>query len=178
MINKQLFRIVFIAIFVTLPTLATAQGALKIGVVDIGRLLQESPQSVAASARLTDEFAPRQREIMAMQTALEAKAARIEKDFEVMGAEERENATRDIRNDEREIVRAQNEFREDFDLRRNEVIGAVQNDVVQAVRKFGVDEGYDLILAEGIVQYNKSIEVTDKVLDRLNATAGTASGSQ
>lgn len=170
--NKFLFRYVLIAVVAFVPVLAQAQGALKIGVVNIGRLLQESPQAIAAGARLEDEFAPRQREIMALQTELEEKAARIQKDLEVMGTEERENAQRDLRNDEREIVRAQNEFREDLDLRRNEVIGAVQREVLLAVKNFGDAEGYDLILAEGIVQFNTRIEVTDLVLERLRAKEG------
>ncbi len=174
MSNKSLFRFALIVIIAAVPTLVQAQGAIKIGIVNIGRLLQESPQYVAAAARLEDEFAPRQREMVALQTAYEAKAARIQKDLEVMGADERQNAQRDLRNDVREIERTQNEIREDFDLRRNEVIGAVQRDVIQAVKDFGDAEGYDLILAEGIVQWNERIEVTDQVLARLRAEAGTA----
>jgi outer membrane protein len=174
MYNKYLFRFILLAIFAVTPVSAQVAGGLKIGVVNIGRLLQESPQAIAAGARLEDEFAPRQREIMALQTELEAKAARIQKDVEVMGADERDNAQRDLRNDEREIVRAQNEFREDLDLRRNEVIGAVQREVLLAVKAFGDADGYDLVLAEGIVQFNKRIEVTDLVLERLRANAAAA----
>ena len=162
MFNKYLFRFILIAIFAATPVSAQVAGGLKIGVVNINRLLQESPQAIAAGARLEDEFAPRQREIMALQTELEAKAARIQKDVEVMGA------------DEREIVRAQNEVREDLDLRRNEVIGAVQREVLLAVKAFGDSNGYDLVLAEGIVQFNKRIEVTDLVLERLRADAAAA----
>jgi outer membrane protein len=169
MYSNYLFRIVIIAFMAATPVLAQAQGELKIGVVNVGRLLQESPQAVSAGARLEDEFAPRQREIMALQTELEEKAARIQKDLEVMGEEERDNAQRDLRNDEREIGRAQNEFREDLDLRRNEVIGAVQRDVLLAVKIYGDAEGYDMILAEGIVQFNPRIEVTDQVLERLRS---------
>jgi len=178
MYSKYLFRIVIIVFMAATPVLAQAQDALKIGVVNVGRLLQESPQAVAAGARLEDEFAPRQREIMALQTELEEKAARIQKDLEVMGAEERDNAQRDLRNDEREIGRAQNEFREDLDLRRNEVIGAVQRDVLLAVKAFGDAEGFDLILAEGIVQFNTRIEVTDQVLERLRSDSGSPAAAE
>ena len=178
MSKKNLFGFILLALFAATPLSAQVAGNLKIGVVNINRLLQESPQAIAAGARLEDEFAPRQREIMALQTDLEAKAARIQKDVEVMGADERDNAQRDLRNDEREIVRAQNEFREDLDLRRNEVIGAVQREVLLAVKAFGDDNNYDLILAEGIVQFNTRIEVTDLVLERLRATAAAGGPAQ
>jgi outer membrane protein len=150
---------------------ASAQdaGGIKIGVVNLGKLLQESPQAQAARASMEDEFAPRRREIMALQSAYEAKAAQLEKDRDVMGAEERENAQRDLRNDQRELVRAQNEFREDLDIRNNEALGRVQQEVFQIIDDFGKTSGYDLIFAEGIVFASSQVDVTQQILDRLNA---------
>ena len=173
MLNKTLIRATMVALSM-LPAIALAQDALKIGVVNIGQLLQESPQAVAANERLNDEFAPRQREIIAMQTGFEEKAAELQKNAEVMGAEERENAQRDLRNDERAFVRAQNEFREDLDLRRNEVIAEVQRDVLIQINAFGEAEGFDLILVDGIVYASDRVDVTGQVLERLRATTGGA----
>jgi len=155
---------------------AQAQDALKIGVVNIGRLLQESPQAQAASGRLEDEFAPRRRDIMGLQSGLEEKKAQLKKNFEVMGAEERDNAQRDIRNDERTATRLQNEFREDLDLRRNEVIGAVQRDVLVEINAFAEAESFDLILVDGIVHASDRVDVTQQVLDRLKSGAPAVSG--
>jgi outer membrane protein len=162
-----------------LPLFAAAQSVdgLKIGVVNVGRLLQESPQAQAAREALEDEFAPRRREIVAMQTSLEKKSASMQKDLEVMGAEERENAQRDLRNDERAILRAQNEFREDLDLRNNEAIGAIQQDVLLEISAYGDSLELDLILADGIVYASSKIDITEPVLERLRASyqgAGSA----
>ncbi|HJP03714.1 MAG: hypothetical protein CL799_10140 [Chromatiales bacterium] len=155
-----------------MPSIAIAQttDGLKIGVVNVGRLLQESPQAQTAREALEDEFAPRRREIVAMQTALEEKNAVIQKNLEVMGAEERENAQRDLRNDERAIARAQNEFREDLDLRNNEAIGGVQQGVFREIAAYADGAGFDLILADGIVYASNRIDITQAVLDRLKAT--------
>lgn len=94
-----------------------------------------------------------------------------------MGAEERENAQRDLRNDERAILRAQNEFREDLDLRNNEAIGAIQQDVLLEISAYGDSLGLDLILADGIVYASSKIDITEPVLERLRASyqgAGSA----
>ncbi len=91
-----------------------------------------------------------------------------------MGAEERDNAQRDLRNDERAVLRAQNEFREDLDLRNNEIIGKVQTDVLREIQAFGVAENYDLIMVEGIVYASTRIDVTEQVLARLRATSAVA----
>lgn len=164
--------IVGLLALLVLPGAALAQGAgeLKIGVVNIGRLLAESPQAQAARESLEDEFAPRRREIVAMQSALETKNAALQKNAEVMGADERERAQQDMRNEERAIVRAQTEFREDLDLRNNEAIGRIQQDVMREISGYAESAGYDLILADGIVFADKSIDITEPVLERLRAS--------
>jgi outer membrane protein len=156
---------------VLLGTQAFAQdvSGLKIGVVNLGRLLQESPQAQAARASMEDEFAPRRREIMALQSDYEQKAAQLEKDLDVMGAAERENAQRELRNDQRELARAQNEFREDLDIRNNEALGKVQVEVFQIIDEFGKSAGYDLIFAEGIVFASSQVDVTQQILERMKA---------
>jgi outer membrane protein len=166
------YLVVLLAALLALPCIASAQAAgdIKIGVVNVGRLLQESPQAQAARESLEDEFAPRRREIVAMQTALDSKSAALQKNSEVMGAEERERAQRDMRNEERDIVRAQNEFREDLDLRNNEAIGRIQQDVMREISGYAESAGYDLVLADGIVFADKSIDITDPVLERLRAS--------
>jgi outer membrane protein len=160
------------AVLTVAPALAFAQATdgLKIGVVNVGRLLQESPQAQDARDSLEDEFAPRRREIVALQTELQEKGAAMQRDLEVMGAEERENAQRDLRNDERGILRAQNEFREDLDLRNNEAIGAIQQDVLREIAAYGDSQGLDLILADGIVYASEKVDITEAVLARLRGS--------
>jgi len=176
MIVKILSRLVFISLLCSTPLLVTAQEALKIGVVNIGRLLQESPQAQTANAKLEDEFAPRRREIIAMQTDLEAKAAEMQKNFEVMGAEERDNAQRELRNDQRDLTRAETEFREDLDLRPNEILGTIQRELIVTIQEFGDAQGFDLIVGEGILYRSERIDVTQQLLNSLQSKAAAAGG--
>ncbi len=167
--NKACVALLALCVLAVSSVSAQTAAGLKIGVVNVGVLLQESPQAQAARAALEDEFAPRRREFMSMQTAYEQKAAQLQKDIEVMGAEERENAQRDLRNDQRELLRAQNEFREDLDIRNNEALGAVQQDVFTVIAEFGRSGQYDLILADGIVFASEQVDVTAQVLELLKA---------
>jgi outer membrane protein len=176
MVKQKVLGVFAAVLMAAAPGVVSAQSSdgVKIGVVNVDFLLQQSPQSAVASQKLEDEFAPRNREISSLQTALEEKAAQIRKDLEVMGAEERENAQRDIRNDERAIVRAQNELREDFDLRRNEAIGQIQNDILREISEYGKTESYDLIMVSGIVHVSEKIDITALILERLKSAPGVA----
>src|SRR5690606_19658389 len=78
------------------PGTASAQN-IKIGVVNVVRLLEESPQSQAVNAALQDEFAPRQRELQARERELQQKAETFRRDAPVMGEEERLRLEREIR---------------------------------------------------------------------------------
>ena len=169
---RSSYLVMAFAVLAVVPMLAFAQATdgLKIGVVNVGRLLQESPQAQDARESLEDEFAPRRREIVALQTDFEKKGAALQKDLEVMGTEERENAQRELRNDERAILRAQNEFREDLDLRNNEAIGAIQQDVLREIAAYGDSQGLDLILADGIVYASEKVDITEAVLARLRGS--------
>ena len=110
--NGRTFLSIFFigSIFSVSNLIAQDLSGLKVGVVNVGRLLQESPQAVAATQSLEDEFAPRRREFLALQSAYEAKAAQLEQDRDVMGVSERENVQRDLRDDQRELLRTQNEL--------------------------------------------------------------------
>lgn len=153
-----------------LMTAAAQAQALKVGYVSLGRLIQESPQAIEVSEKLQEEFAPRQREIIALQNDLQKRSEQIQRDFEVMGEEERRNAERDLRRDERELGRSQQELQEDVNLRRNEELGKLQRELLTQVQSYATAQGYDLIVSEGVLYFSASIDITEQVLTGLKAS--------
>ena len=154
---------------VMLPLGAAAQtaGDLRIGFVDVARLLGESPQAEAATRTLEEEFAPRQRDFVTRENAFNDKRARILRDVEVMGAEERRNAEQDLRKEERDLVRERDEIREDFNMRRNEALRLLQNELLGEVQTFARAANYDVILSDGVLYVSDGMDVTQRVLDGL-----------
>ena len=152
---------------------AQTVGELKIGVVNAGRLLNESPQVRTAMQTLQDEFAPRQREFIAQQTEFKEKQAQLQRDLEVMGAEERRNAERELRNEERSLARRQQAFTEDFEVRRNEVLAEAQQELQRDIQTFGRQGNYDLILGEGVFYASQIVDITEDVLNSMRASAGS-----
>ena len=155
---------------------AQAEG-LKIGFVNFNRLVSESPQGAAAMGGLQEEFAPRQRELVALQTQLQERQDQIQRDIEVMGPDERRNAERDMRRDERELQRAAQELQEDSNLRRNESLGKLQRTLLGEVQSYAAAQGYDLIVTEGVAYVSQELDVTEQILAGLKASfAGQPAG--
>ncbi len=176
MFTRKKILLVIIAGLLVLSGAAQAQ-SIKVGVVNVSRLVGESPQGAMVNEELQEEFAPRQREVVALQNKLQARQDQIQRDLEVMGPEERRNAERDLRRDERELGRSQQEFQEDVTLRRNEVLGKLQRELLSGVQNYAVEQGYDLIISEGVLYASTAIDITEQVLAGLKANfAGQSSG--
>ncbi len=157
-----------------LPGLAGAEG-LKIGLVNMGRIISESPQAAEVGAALEEEFAPRQREIVAKKSEFDEKRVKFERDLEVMGPEERRNAEREVRKNERDLARINQEFNEDVNLRRNDALGKLQRQVLAQVQTFAAEKGYDLVISsESVLFASQAIDVTEEVLVGLKASFGKA----
>ena len=142
---------------------------VKIGVVDLAALLERAPQTQAMLEALQEEFAPRQRDYSAKLTEFEELTNRIQQDAAVMGESERETAEQQFRDLQREVARLQNDLQEDWNLRQNEEIGVLQRTVVTEVREYAEAQGYDLIVGEGIVFASTAVNITEEVLEALQA---------
>jgi outer membrane protein len=160
----------------SIAPLGLAQAQSKIAVVNVPKLLEEAPQAKAAMQALADEFAPRQREIVAAQNDLKAKEDKLQRDGAVMAENERRTAEKDFRDGQRELQRKQNEYVEDLNLRRNEEIGRLQRSLLQEVQAYARSANYDLVVGDGVLYVNESMDITPQVLSALQARAKTAGG--
>jgi len=151
-----------------------AQAQAKIGVVNVPKLLEEAPQAKQAMQALADEFAPRQREIVQAQNDLKAKEERLQRDGAVMAENERRTAEKELRDGQRELARKQNEYVEDLNLRRNEEIGKLQRSLLQEVQNYARGQNYDLVVGDGVLYVNESLDITAQVLSALQARAKSA----
>ncbi len=149
------------------PAAEAAADAIKVGFVDIAKVMENAPQAEAARARLESEFAPRDQELVRSQDKLKAMEDRLARDGDIMSEEARHNLEREIIGQRREIKRSRDEFREDFNIRRNEELRKLQKRVSQAIESLARQSGYDLILSNSVLYSSHRVELTGMVLDRL-----------
>jgi outer membrane protein len=169
---SSLFVLVAAAALV-MPAISLAQSAkpIKIGFVNVQRLLIESPQANAANRALENEFAPRQRDLQAKQKAFKERADKFQKDGAVMGADERRNTENELRKEERDLARQIEELREDLNNRKNEELGKLRIDVLREIESFAKQGGYDLIVSDGLY-VSQALDVTAQVLQALQSETG------
>ena len=143
----------------------------KIGVVDYRRLVAESPQAREAQNALEAEFGPRQKQLQAQAKDFETKGQKFERDSATMSDSERARTQKELRDMQIALERRNKELQEDADLRKNEELQKVQRAIVEEVQKLAKSQGYDLVLAEGVIYRTDAIDLTAPVLASLQAKA-------
>lgn len=139
----------------------------KLGAVNALRILEESPQADRARATIEQEFAPRDKKLVAQQKELKAVEDRLAKDGAIMSEAERSKLERDIIEKRRDLKREQDEFRDDFNFRRNEEFSKIQKDIIAAIQKVAVDNQYDVILSEGVIYASPKVDISNLVIEYL-----------
>jgi len=140
---------------------------LKIGVVDIARVLEESPQADAAREKLQNEFSPREKVLVEEQKKIRDLEERLVRDSAIMSESERTKMERKVISMKRDAKRNQDEFREDLNFKRSEILEGLQRKLVTTIQKYAKDQGYDVLLAEGVIYASDSVNITDDVLKKL-----------
>jgi outer membrane protein len=154
-----------------IAALVLASGAyaaeLKVGYVQVDKILQEAPQTSETGKKLEREFSPRTQELDRMQKQIKDAEAGLTKDSLTASETDRRNKERDLANLKIEFQRKQRELREDINLRKNEELGVLQDKINKAVSTVAETDGYDLIIYGGVAYASKKIDITDKVLKLL-----------
>jgi outer membrane protein len=151
---------------------APAWAQLKVGVVDYGRLMDDSPQAKAALDTIRNEFTPRQRELQTQQAALKAKEEKLVKDGPTLSQDQRARAEKELRDSARELARKQGEVQDDFNAKRNEEMSRLQRTLIEEVRAYAKAQNFDLVIADGVIYANSTIDITPAVLAALQARSG------
>jgi len=173
MIKHSVPRALLLGIALAAAPVAMAAD-LKIGYVNTGRLLEESPQARVAQQALESEFMPRQRELASQQKALQEKSDKLKREAAVMSEADRTKSERELREGERDLARRFNELQEDANLRRNEEFGKVQRTLLQEVQAYARVNGFQLVVSDGVLFAAEAVDITAQVVAAIKAKAPAA----
>lgn len=146
--------------------LAQAQD-LKIGYVDLQRVLRDAQPAKAAQAKLESEFGKREKELADLAARLKAASERLDRDAPTLAESERSRRQRELVEQDREFQRKRREFQEDLTQRKNEELAQVLDRANRAVKQIFDQEKYDLIVQE-VVFASPRVDITKRVIDALN----------
>lgn len=154
---------------------APAHAEVKIGVLNFGRLIEESPQGKALFESLGNEANAKRRDLQNAATSLQTKRDKLNKDRATMTPDQIGRVEKELRDGERDLARRQAEAQDELNDRRNEEVGKLQNELLNEVRTYARAQNYDIVITEGVIYATQAMDITPGVLQALQSRpAGAA----
>lgn len=136
---------------------------VRIGYVDMKRLLDNAPQVVTGRNRLEREFAARD----AALQAEERRALELRARLASAAAADADALRREVDALDRSIKRKRDGLRNDLKTRSDQELDRSWREINEAVVEFAREQGYDLIVPSPVVFASPKADVTERILDRL-----------
>jgi outer membrane protein len=150
-----------------LGVLAAQGQELKIGFVNLDRVLRDAVPAKAAQTKLEAEFNRREKDLADAESRLKGSSDKFEKDAPTLGEGERVRRQRELVDQDRELQRKRREFQEDLNQRKNEELATVLDRANRVVKQIFDQDKYDLIVQEAVFA-SPRVDITDKVIKALN----------
>ena len=151
-----------------------AQAAdVKIAYVNIATILQQAPQTEAIRVELEKELMPKKEEVEAKQAELQKLGETLsKKDADKISDAEKEQYGK-LR---QEFGQMMQEYQQTVNKRKNEELGGFQNTVLREVQTYARENGYSLVVSEGVLYASPTVDITAQILARLQDAAKADSG--
>lgn len=144
-----------------------AQAELKAAYINSAKILQESPQAIAAVELMKKEFQGRESALRTLAQDASTQEANLKKDGAIMSPEQKKKANEEILMKKRKIRFDAQSLKEDVDLRRKQEVQKVRNSITAVINSYGKKNGYDLIFTEGVAFAADKVDITEEILKEL-----------
>jgi len=164
--KKILLLVLSIGLFLSF-SVAQADN-LKVGVLDVQKVMQNCSQVSAMQAKLKKQFAPQEKKITVAQKQLKADFDKYNKNQAVMKDADKKAMQKKILAEQSSLRDLQVKFQQQLIAAQRQGMQSVLKDIEDAVNDVAKDQKLDLVLTKASVAYNNpDLDVTDKVIKKL-----------
>ena len=148
---------------------AFAADVAKIGVIDLQKILESSATGKSIQSELKKEKDKMEADLKKKGAEIENIRKRLERESMVMGKEKREEKERESRIKINDFKSLQKKYRMNLQKLEAKLMNQLKKDIDEIVNEMGKKEGYLLIINKlGVIYSPNSIDITDKVIGKLN----------
>ncbi|MFO7709148.1 MAG: OmpH family outer membrane protein [Desulfobacterales bacterium] len=151
---------------------ATAFGAdgVKIGVVDLQKVLEESNAGKAAQGELKAQRDKMQADLKQRGTEIQEIETRMTREAMVMSKEAREEKEREHRIKVSDFQALQRKYQSDLQDVERKLMGQLQKEISGLVGEMAKKDGYTMIISNiGVLYSQPAIDLTQSLIKELNA---------
>lgn len=153
-------------------TASYAQDKIKIGFVDIQRVISESQAGKNARDRFQAQVKKAEADISKERQDLDRLKSDLEKKGPLLKEEERRNMEADFQKRSVTLQRRMSDYQQELQLKNNEMMSDILKDLEKIVNEVGKADKFTLILERSQILYSdQGIDITSKVIETYNSRA-------
>ena len=153
--------------FLALLSLNAFAETLKIGYIDIDQVVNNLPQYQKNVDRLSNEFEPKKQELLDLFNHIELLRAKI---IIINDSENKENLQRELS----KLTFLEESFKQESEFwqvtmnnRKVELLQKIELLINNTINELAISESYDLILYENAAFVSNKVNITNKVIERI-----------
>ena len=148
---------------------ADATGAIKVAVVNVQQVLQQSPRVAELSKKLEGEFKTRQTKIGDEQKALQDELDKFKKESPTMSQKDRDATQKKIAADRADLVKQVVAYQQDLQKEQNKIMQGILADLNGIVSSIAKGQGYNLVLdSQAVIYAADGNDITKDVAKQFN----------
>lgn len=175
------FLIFFISLGLVLAFTTLAKAEIKIGVVDLFKILNESEEGKKAVGELQSMVDSRQKALEEKQKKIQALKEEYDKKKAVLSEDARKAKEEEIERLGRDLQRSAADYQVELQKKQNEITQSMLKEIRQIINDYAKKEGYNLIIekAEQLILYSTlEVDITDKIITLFNQKTSTRKGKK
>jgi outer membrane protein len=160
-------------------TATPAPSATKMAFVNTQVLMEAAPGRAAAESLLQKEGEGFRANLAKLQDSLQAMLTKYQKDEPTLAAAAKQKRQDAMQSFQTEVQATNLKYQQQFAARQSEVMAPITDAVKKVIDDIRTEDGYSMIIANDpgqsvIVSADKNLDITDRVVSRLRATAKPA----
>ncbi len=153
-------------------SLSFAQERIKIGYIDIQRVIAESQAGKRARDRFQAQVKKAEADILKERQDIERLKSDLDKKGPLLKEEERRNLEVDLQKRSVNLQRAMSDYQQDLQVKNNEMMSEILKELEKIVNEVGKADKFTMILERSQILYSdQGIDITSKVIETYNSRA-------
>ncbi len=151
-------------------SVALAQERIKIGFIDIQRIIAESQAGKKAKDRFQAQVKKAEADVQKERQDLERLKSDLDKKGPLLKEEERRNLEADFQKRSVSLQRTMGDYQQDLQRKNNEMMAEILKELEQVVTEVGKAEKFTLILERSQILYSdQATDITSRVIEVYNS---------
>ena len=173
--RRSLLLATMLTVWLSGSVFAQTTNAVKIGVLNVFRVIAECADGKQANEDYQRKFEARREELAKKQRELQELQQQLQSQSRTLNDESRAALSKSVDAKTTELKRSQEDSDKEFTELRNQIFNRIGNKLGPIVQQYAKEYGYTFILdsstqANQVVYSDPSIEITDDVIKRLDAS--------